>query len=188
MVWYKNRTNYFLAVKIFVLFTFFLRFVYNGKISNAKSIGKRPWRQNKRKWGKNPVVLCIVLLYAKVIFFMWDLQSILKLVGKVFNISSKVFGSFFHITRPMGWQGVVLDDLTPVILVKQLNNLLSNSLPWPCRMRLGNLNSRKYLLNKMCAADLPNLFLVGNACTNFVKWCTSTNKYSYPPLHWSNCR
>ena len=81
---------------------------------------------------------------------------------------------------PIGWYRVVWDGLTPVISDKHLNSLLSNSFPWSWRIHFGNPKSKKYLLNNKSAAALPDLFWVGNACTNLLKWSTTTKRYSYP--------
>ena len=60
-------------------------------------------RPNKRKLGQKPVALCAVLLCAKVNSFMCDFQSILKYVGKVFNIFNSVWFILSHNPFPMGW-------------------------------------------------------------------------------------
>lgn len=104
------RCSLFWEILPSLLFTSFLRTadnllsVFVFVIQNDKSMGKRPLRPNKISgYFENPVILCMLLLYAKVNSFMCDYRSILKLVGKVFNVFKSVRFILLHNLFPMGW-------------------------------------------------------------------------------------
>ena len=131
-------------------------------------------------------MFCVVV--CKCQFLLWFFQLDLKVVGNVLSMFIIVLSILSHSPFPIVWYGVVRDSLTPVISDKRLNSLLSNSFPCSCKIRFGNPKLRKYLLNNKSAAALPDLFLVGNACTNLLKWSTAAKRYSYPPLDRSRCK
>ena len=121
-------------------------------------------------------MFCVVI--CKCQLFMWFFQFDLKVVGNVLSMFIIVLFIRSHSPFPIGWYGVVRDGLTPVISDNLLNSLLSNSFLWLWRIHFGNPKSRKYLLNNKSAVALLDLFLVGNACINLLKWSTTTKRYS----------
>ena len=63
----------------------------------------------------------------------------------------------FTVSVAIGWYGVVCDFLMLVNSSSRLNILLSNFLPWVCKILWENSKWRKYLLKRNSAAALPAL-------------------------------
>ena len=116
-------------------------------------------------------------------FFVWFFRLFLYFSCKVFNVFIIALFMRSQSPSPIGWQRVERDCLIPVSSLSHSKNVLPNSLPWSCEILWENLKSRKYLLKRISAAALSDLFVVGNDCAYFEKWSATTYKYLYCPLH-----